>query len=176
MAESTQNRIAQEGVWLVVEIRSWRFGFVVLGDNHLIDWGTREFPAGSVATARKKLLTLMDVFAPTFVLARGTRGVSHSSSKAAAQVLRSIRAALIGRQTEFVVLDRENVKQHFKQVGCHGKYEIARFLTRKFPELEWRVPKRRKAWDREDHIVPVFDALATAVRFAANRLAFETER
>ena len=173
MAEPTRIGIAREGFRLVIEIRSWRFGFVVLRDGRLIDWGSREFPMGGAAKARDKVLTLVDAYPPAVVLTRRTRGVSHSSSIGAALILRSIRTALTRRNTELVVLDRETIKLHFTTLGCRGKYEIAQRLSQSFPELEWRIPKRRRAWDREDHIVPVFDALATAVAFEANQSVSE---
>jgi hypothetical protein len=77
---------------------------------------------------------------------------------------------------KLIILNRGTIKQHFCRLGCWEKFAVARSLASRFPELEWRMPKRRKAWDREDHIASVFDALATVVAFEEQQSPSEIER
>lgn len=45
------------------------------------------------------------------------------------------------------------------------KQMIAQTLARHFPELRFKLPKPRKAWESEDERMSIFDALALAVTY-----------
>ena len=156
-------------VQLALEVRSGRFGFAVLqGTSHLLDWGVREYEAGTegAQAAISKLSALVMLYAPSVVITRRTRRVAHRSSKNAAQTLRRIEVESKRRALRLIVLDRRAVRKCFTGFGCKTKYEVACWLVEKFEELKWRLPRRRKPWDREEYVVPVFDALATVVAFS----------
>lgn len=58
---------------------------------------------------------------------------------------------------------RQQVRDVFEQFGAKTKYEIVQKLLVWYPELAWRVPKARKAWEDENPNMAVFDALALTV-------------
>lgn len=159
-------------VRLALEVRSRRLGFAVLRGSHLLDWGVREYGADgeSAGIAVRRVCSLVSSYTPYVVIARRSRRVSHPSSKNAAMVLQKIRAELKRMSVGFAVLERRDVRQFFSGLGCKTKYEVACWLAERFAELKWRLPRRRRPWDREDYAVPIFDAIATAVAFSAGPL------
>ena len=81
-------------------------------------------------------------------------------------VLQKMRAELKRMSVRFAVLERRDVRQFFVELGCKTKYDVACWSAERFEELKWRLPRRRKPWDREDYAVPIFDAVAAAITFA----------
>ena len=51
--------------------------------------------------------------------------------------------------------------------GTSGKYETALSLIRAFPQLEWKLPPRRKPWQPEHRNMCIFDAVAIGVAYFA---------
>jgi hypothetical protein len=50
-------------------------------------------------------------------------------------------------------------------LGCSTKVEISTALARVFPELVWRLPPERKAWESEHPRQTVFDAIALGLAY-----------
>ncbi|HEV2199743.1 MAG TPA: hypothetical protein VGR73_07970 [Bryobacteraceae bacterium] len=154
---------------MALEIRSRRVGFAVLQGANLLDWGQRGFPPGisGTETAIERISFLLDLYAPAVVIARRTRHVRDESSEVAARIFRKIRGELKRRSVRFVVLARRDVREFFSGQGCRSKQEIAAVIADRFDQLKSRLPRRRRAWERERHVMAVFDAIATAVVFNA---------
>jgi hypothetical protein len=168
MANGSAHRIIKPQVasaerWLALEIRSWKFGFAVQEGPRLLDWGVRRFPAGGTAAAIRRLAFLLKTYAPSVVIARGTRRVEHRSSDSAVRLIRVIRSELERRSVRFVVLARGDVRDFFARRGYGNKDEIASAVADRFGQLKSRLPRSRKPWDPERSIAAVFDAVATAM-------------
>ena len=155
---------------LALEIRSRRIGFAVLEGADLLDWGQRGFPPGVCGTeiAIEGLASLLKLYGPAVVITRRTRQVRGESSAVAARIFRKIRGELKRRSVRFVVVARRDVRQFFSRQGCHTKQETAAVIADRFGQLKSRLPNRRKAWERERHVMAVFDSLATAITFEAS--------
>jgi hypothetical protein len=160
---------------LALEVRSRKFGFAVLHGSRLVDWGIREYAAGGAGAkvALNRVLTLVSLYTPLVVIARRTRRASGDSSKNARLVLHNIKTGLARRSVRFTILDRRDLRRFFAELGCKTKHGTASWLAERFDELKWRLPRRRKAWDREEYIVPVLDAMATAVAYSGTLMAPE---
>lgn len=150
---------------LALEIRSWKFGYAVLEGTKLLDWGVCRFRAGAVAAAIRRLAFVLKTYAPTSAIARGTRRAKRGSSKSAVHLIRGIRLELECRSIRFFVLARRDVRAFFAQRGYVTKAEIASVVADQFGQLKSRLPRSRKPWDPERHVVVVFDAVATAIAF-----------
>jgi hypothetical protein len=152
---------------LALEVRSRKLGFAVFQGSDLLDWGARRYAAGAVgaAGAFEKLRSLLKLYAPHIVIARQTRRVHDESSEIAARRLYKIRMELRSRSIRLVVVNRRDVRRFFAQYGCRAKHDIASLIANRFPELKWRLPRRRKPWDSEAHAAAVFDAIGTAIAF-----------
>jgi len=57
------------------------------------------------------------------------------------------------------------VREAFKEYGAGIKDEIASAIVGLFPELEWRLPPKRKIWTKEDFRLAIFDAVSAAIAF-----------
>jgi hypothetical protein len=161
----TNPEVASVERLLALEIRSWKFGYAVLEGTKLVDWGVCRFPAGAVAAAIRRLAFLLKTYAPTVVIARRTRRAKHRSSQSAVHLIRRIRLELERRSTRFVVLSRGDVRKFFAHGGHLTKAEISTVVADRFDHLKSRLPRSRKPWDPERHVVVVFDAVATAIAF-----------
>jgi hypothetical protein len=78
-------------------------------------------------------------------------------------VWRTIVMAVQRRDVPVAVVRRKDAKRYFAARGCRSKNDVARWLITRFPPLAWRLPPKRKLWQREAHSVVIFDAAATAV-------------
>ena len=161
-----------EEPYLALEIRSGRLGFAVFRGLDLIDSGVCVFRLGKTGTkaAIKKLAFLLDLYAPSMVLARQVRRVRDSSSKRTVHVLRGMRADLERRSLRLAMLDRRDVARYFGADERSTKHEIARLIAARFEELKWKLPPPRKPWNHEAHFVAMFDAVATAVAWSGGVL------
>jgi hypothetical protein len=160
-----EDRTARAERRLGLAIRSWKVGFVVLEGTNFLEWGVCRFPAGGFAPAIRRLAFLLTTYAPSIVIARGTRRADRGSSDNAARLVRKIRRELEGRSVQFVVLARRDLHDFFVRHGCANKNEIAASIADQFEQLKLRIPRSRKPWDPERNIVAVFDAAATVIAF-----------
>lgn len=58
------------------------------------------------------------------------------------------------------------VRCAFRESG-KTKEPIAATIAQTFPELQWKVPPKRKAWISEGHNMVIFDAAATGLAYLA---------
>jgi len=152
---------------LALEVRARRLAFAVFQGSSLLDWGARSYATGALGVegAIDKLRFLLNLYAPPVVIVRGTRHAKDESSKTTVRVLRRIKNELKRQPVRLVVVGRQDVRRFFSQYGCHAKHDVASLLANQFPELKWRLPRRRRPWDSEAYTVAVFDAIGTAVTF-----------
>jgi len=152
---------------LAIEIRSQRFAFAVLHGSKLLDSGIRNLPRGISGMKRgiSRLMFLLQLYAPSVVVARRTRQVRGEPAERAARVFRRIRQELTRRSIPFIPLDRNDIRKVFGALGCRTKHEIAAAVAERFQELKPRVPRPRKPWDPERKRSAIFDAIATAIAF-----------
>jgi len=55
------------------------------------------------------------------------------------------------------------MRKYFQEIGRANKFEIAEAVATRFPELAWRLPRKRKPWQSEPLVQPLFDAVAIAL-------------
>ncbi len=167
-AAGTRSRSVSAGErQLALEVRARRLAFAVFQGSSLLDWGARTYAIGlpGVDGVIEKLRFLLNLYAPPVVIVRGIRNTEDNASKTTIVVLRRIKTELKRQSVRLVVVDRLNVQRFFAQYGCRAKHDVASLLADQFPELKWRVPRPRRAWDSEAYAVAVFDAIGTAVTF-----------
>ncbi len=156
--KSTERRLA-------LEIRSWKFGYVVIQGCELLDWGVCRFPRGDVTVAIRKFSFLLTTYVPSIVITKRTRRAKHRSAPKATHLLQAFRRELKAQSIPFAILRRADVRDYFIQQGCTSKDGVARIVAERFDRLKSRIPRSRKPWDPERSMVAVFDAAATAIAF-----------
>jgi hypothetical protein len=152
---------------LALEIRSWKIAYAVVERDRLLDWGMWQFASSRSVAVARKLKFLVRTFAPSVGVARQTRRAIHISTGKAAYLLRSIRNEFQNLSIPFVALPRRDVQQYFLRLGLRNKHQIAEYVTDRFRELESKKFRARRTWDPEVSVVPLFDAVATAIAHEA---------
>jgi hypothetical protein len=158
--------------YLALEVRSRRFGFAMFRASDLIDWGVRLFPTGKTgaANAAQMVGVLINLHAPSVVMAREIRRTRDSSSQSVARVMDSIEAKLRHRAIPLAILRRRDVARFFAEDGSRAKHDIAVLIADLFDVLKSRLPPPRKPWNHEAHHVAMFDAVATAIAWGSGVL------
>jgi hypothetical protein len=64
----------------------------------------------------------------------------------------------------FLIKD-DDVRQTFRNMGCETRDEIAVALARIFPDLLWKLPPKRRAWQSEHPRMAMFDAIALGLAY-----------
>ncbi len=123
----------------------------------LLDWGaTTPFPLkGSRARAERRFRSLVKSFAPDVMVVRNARLNTHENS-----LLEFVQSEAALQSIPFLILSSIELQQAFSIFVVQNKYDIADVLTRIFPELASRLPRRRRRWEKEPLAMTIFGAVA----------------
>jgi hypothetical protein len=156
--------------WLLaLEVRASRVGFAVFeGPTRLLDWGVRSFEKGNKtlkSSASDRIATLLAFHRPFAIVLRARTCNSGSQRRALAMITNSIRVEAKRHSTKIIVLTHRQVQSCFAPDGQITKHDIAVILAKRFEELSWKLPLRRKSYQSEAPVMAVFDAVATGIAF-----------
>jgi hypothetical protein len=147
---------------LAVDARPIRFGYAAFeGPTRLIDFGVRRWVSPQQASAR--IAALLASTRPRIIVLRKISTHSSRNRLRTKNVIRAICRAAQRSSIRIAFVTEQQLKNHFLKDGTRTKYQIAASLARKFPELLWRLPAQRKAWETEHWRMPIFDATALGV-------------
>jgi hypothetical protein len=145
---------------LALDPTSDGFCFAVLeGSETLLDWGCCEIKDRQDKVWHRKVIHLLKRYQPRLVVLEDPQ--ESRRGPWASAFLNEI-SMLLQEYTNLRVVSRHSVKDSFKASGT-TKYEIAVAIARLFPELEARLPRKRKPWMSEDERMNIFDALSFAL-------------
>jgi hypothetical protein len=154
---------------LTVDVRRNRFGYALFeGPNRLFDWGAGEVSprlsdkAGRVQ-ARKRIRSLLRLRQPTALVLRRCPSRRHAGNLSEGPILKTVVKEALERQIPIHFVSRQEINAAFRVLDVHNKNEIAILLTRMFPELIMRLPRRRKSWQSESRSMIIFDAIAAGL-------------
>jgi len=156
--------------WLLaLDVRASRIGFAVFeGPTTLLDWGVRSLEKGKKtlkSSASDRIATLLAFHRPFAIVLRSRTHNSALQRRAFAMVASSIRAEAKRHSTKVIVLTPRQVQGCFAPDGQINKHDIAVILAKRFEELSWKLPQRRKSYQSEAPVMAVFDAIATGIAF-----------
>jgi hypothetical protein len=77
--------------------------------------------------------------------------------------VRALRMAVSRGSISMVSMRRDEIRKVFSGGKSRSKDEIASALVGLFPELAWKLPRKRQIWSKEDFRMAIFDAVAAAV-------------
>jgi hypothetical protein len=154
---------------LAIDLRHRRFGYAVFkGHRQLRDSGLRVYRAvGEVeaAMANKRLAVLLESFSPSAIVVkreRWDRAQTSSHIRSLVEVMTRVASA---HSVPIFLIEHDNVRQTFRNMGCETRDEIAAALARIFPKLVWRLPPKRRAWQSEHPRMAMFDAIALGLAY-----------
>jgi Holliday junction resolvasome RuvABC endonuclease subunit len=150
---------------LAVDIASRGLGFALLeGPLALIDRGFYNARADRDERCVTRLVWMLTKFKPDVLVIEdfGQKTRRPARVKALAEVF---AAAAKEHGIACHRISRKTVKSRFPT--CRDRYEIARALAERFPEIKPLCPPARKIWKSEDPRINIFDALSFAVTHLA---------
>ncbi len=143
---------------LAIDLRHRRFGYAVFeGYRLLLGWGLRVYPAIGEAEAEivtKRLTALLKLFSPSAIVVTQERWDKAQTSSHMLILEEAIIRVAVAHAIEIHSIGQDDVKASFRNLHCDTKYEIASALSRIFPELVWRLPLKRQAWQSEHPRMP----------------------
>lgn len=148
------------GIWP----REFGFGFAVLeGTDRLLDFGTKYMPRGYVNDdVVARVGELLAEYAPAHLV---LEDVNASGCRRRPRVrdllLHLARYAHPGCLV--AVASEAEVRKHILGRTGGNKHNIADALTARFPEIECRLPRKRRKWAKEAECMAMFDAVALVV-------------
>lgn len=156
---------------LALDVRPRRFGFVVFeGAQHLLDWGVRSHAEPDAVfgeSARKRITELLDMFEPSLIVVRAPSARGKEVSARTWAVLKIVREQATRRSVAFIQISPRKLRRFFLRQGCATKQQRATILAKWYPDLQWKLPPRRKPWQSEDFRMSVFDAAALGTAYLA---------
>jgi hypothetical protein len=154
---------------LAIDLRHRRFGYAVFeGHRILRDSGQRVYRAvgeAEAAMASKRLEVLLDSFSPSAIVVkreRWDRALTSSHIRSLVEVMIRVAAA---HSIPIFLLAHDEMRTTFRNLGCETRDDIASALARIFPELHWRLPPKRRAWQSEHPRMAMFDAIALGLAY-----------
>ena len=143
-------------------------GFVVFnGPRLLIDWGVKWTRDEKNARGVAKVSELIDRYQPDVVILEDHHGEGARRTKRVENLLDAI-ATLVHRQNiKTARYSRGRVRQIFVTNGAVTKFQIAKAIAEKSPELAPRLPGERKIWLPEHANMSIFDAASLALTYFA---------
>jgi hypothetical protein len=146
---------------LALDLHRQRMAFALFeGPNRLLDWGVKSFRGGvnavKVPYGTKIARLLSECQLHAVILKAGAGGRVAQKSMMVESRARSCRVPVR-------YITRHAIQQAFSP--SNTKYERAQLVATAFPELEDRLPKKRKPWQSEHYQMSIFDATALGVAY-----------
>ena len=158
---------------LAIDLRHRRFGYAVFeGHRTLHDSGLRVYRAvgeEEAGMASKRLAMLLQSFAPSAIVIkreRWDRALTNPHIRSLVEVVTKVASA---HSVSICLIEGDDVRQTFRNFGCETRDEIAAALARIFPDLFWKLPPKRRAWQSEHPRMAMFDAIALGLAYWQHR-------
>jgi hypothetical protein len=158
---------------LAIDLRHRRFGYAVFTGNKILrDSGLRVYRAvgeEEAEMASRRLDGLLQSFTPSAIVIkreRWDRAKTSSHIKSLVEVVTRVAAA---HSISIFLVKDDDVRQTFRNLGCETRDEIAATLARIFPDLFWKLPPKRRAWQSEHPRMAMFDAIALGLAYWQHR-------
>jgi hypothetical protein len=139
---------------LAVAVATGRIGYVYLIGDRLKDWGLSRKASLSPALAAQQSEKWISEFEPDVLVTENVAATSSKSSRTRT-LIESIQRVAANATLLDVSVPRV---QLFK-----NKYEEAKHLGERFPEMSLWVPRMRRLWEPEPRTTVLFEALALAL-------------
>jgi hypothetical protein len=146
--------------YIGINLRSSSFAFILIEGGTVLDSGIRkcelpQFHSCLTQQFDRVLLT----YTPSIAIISSSAGVNPKKRT----VRRKLKAAAANRGIEVAEAGPAVIRRYFSRFNAGTRYEIAQVVAEIFPELAWKLPPKRKAWQHEAARMSVFDAAAAVV-------------
>jgi hypothetical protein len=142
------------------------FGYAVFeGPDLLVDWGERNIRGHKNAGSIEAVARLIERFRPDVLVVEDPSSADCRRWPRVQLLIRELGGQAARMNVNVRRISRARVRKTFAASGASTKYEIAKAIVSRFPELAQRLPPERKPWMSEDCRMAIFDAAAFALAF-----------
>jgi len=141
---------------LALDLHPRSFGYAVFGNAELLDWGLRKWPSRQLKTAGSRLCRLVELWQPMRLLLR---------EGAPRREYAMVEAVARNAQVPLLCVTRNVVQYAFRSSKQPSRFDVARLVAQRYPELGLRLPEVRKLGDAEPFQLRMFNAAATGMAF-----------
>jgi len=148
---------------LALEIRKSSFGYAIFeGPKRLLDWGGTSSSPLDRATRRmqNRFQVLLKQLPPVVIVVKVWRVETHHP-----KILRHIEQEASNRLIPVHVISSHELREAFGIFSIRNNDDIADVIARIFPELLFKLPRRRRPWRKEPRAMIVFVAVAVGFAF-----------
>jgi len=157
------------GRFLAIDVRAYQIAYAAFETpQRFLECGVTQCKSSNVVLARMRLARILRRVRPDNLI---LRRVSASSSRNTRGARKMYRLSLLHARRFGVrirLIGETQIRDHFCGQGADTKYQAALLLTKRFPQLDWKLPPPRKPWQREHPNMAIFDAAALAVTYHAS--------
>ena len=141
---------------LALDLHPRSFGYAVFENAVLLDWGLRKWPSRQLKTAGRKIRRLFDLWQPMRLLIR--EGAPRREYEMAQAVARNEKMPVVD-------VRRAVVQDAFRSSNRLSRFDIAKLISERYPELHPRLPTKRKLTENEPFQLRMFNAAAVGMAF-----------
>jgi len=144
---------------LALDLHPRSFGYAVFENADLLDWGLRRWPSQQPKTAGRKLCRLLTFWQPMRLIIR--EGAPQREYAIVRTVARNARVPILG-------VRRRATQDAFRSSKHLTRFDIARVVAERYPELALRLPAARKLGHAEPFQLRMFSAAAAGMTLPSN--------
>ena len=160
---------------LGIAIRARWLGFAVIDQQcRLLECGMVFYQRRStpqLKSAKHRLESIILRLCPSSVALLRAELTANNEMASVRSLVRALRMAASLGSISLVSLRRDEIRKAFSEHKARSKDDIASALVGLFPELAWKLPRKRKIWSKEDFRMAMFDAVAAAVACHMSQVA-----
>src|SRR5215212_7417023 len=136
---------------LAIDPTTKGFGFAVLErQQELIGYGVKTVIGDKNSASLKKIAELLEYYQPEVMVLENPTGKGSRRCLRVQQLIEGTVKLAASKRIKSRRFSRAQMRQVFASLGAATKYQIAVEITKRFPELELRLPPIRKPWMSED--------------------------
>jgi hypothetical protein len=150
---------------LAISPSSRGFGFAVLEDQAtLVDWGVKSVKGDKNVACLKQTDAMCVLYHPALLVLEDASAKGSKRAPRIRKLIPQLVKLAKDRKIRTKVLPRRKVREFFFGVDAVTKFDLAVFLSERFPEeLASKLPPERKPWMSEDARLDIFEAVALAL-------------
>ena len=131
----------------------------------MLDFGTTAIPSGRVEYIGNRFSDLLQLSLPSVIVVKRERWETMIAHSEAEQLIEALTSESETRRIQIRMLEQNAVNSTFRNLGCETKTEISAALARIFPEFDWQLLPKRRAWESERRRQSALDAIALGLAY-----------
>lgn len=143
------------------------FGFAIIEpEGTLVHWGSKSTRQDKNGRALIQVGRLIARYQPNGLALECLATLDRRRSTRIRNLISELNGLALNLKIGVKHISRREIIEKLVEDGSGNKYSVAVAVADRFPEeLGHSLPPRRRAWMREDHRMPVFEAVALALAF-----------